>query len=350
MGYGSGGRMNELGGRMQLDPALLQGLGKGDTLAKDAIMKNPEKFFEYFGQNANIGATKENFTEAQLKERDKMGMLGKAIWDFTNQRYAEHKNNIQQIRWNVKDVGRFVTKGAASLGDINSFMSSNDREFSKLLGQLSKPDARSANAAERKLTQTLSEFLGRVSIPTTGQLFASSYNGLRDIRNQHKELKTYIKEGRWDKVAKFKVDKNTRWAQSYVKSAQTIVKNSKVVGGKIEPRKGRSAAVAKRLETLNKWKNSGNKNPRALSLGRISSNMARLTAQMSQTSARARSNGVPISKRTTDGVATYNAQLTQGVKNMVNNWRKSTGLTKLTNESVMSALRKETQGIRKRKA
>lgn len=350
MGYGAAGA-GLLGGRFQIDPAIFQGAGEGDKLAKDFIkeFKNPEKFFEYHGENANIGATKENLTKEQLKERDKMGMLGKAIWDFINQRYVEHKNNIQQIKWDIANDGTFRVKAGASLGDINKFISNNNEAFRTMLANLQNPNARTAAAAERKITKTLSEFLGRVSIPSLGQLFTSSYNGLREIRNQHKELKGYIRKGEWNKVANFKVNEHIPWARAYVNSAKTLMKSSRVVDGKIVARKGRNNAVNKRLETLNKWRESGNRKNSALSLNRISSNISRLSEQMRVTSTRARGLGVPVSKQTADGIGTYKANLTQGIKNTVNKWRNQTGLRKLKVADVMSNIRKETQAIRKRR-
>ena len=93
MGLGSGGNMRALGGRVQMNPAIFQGQGKGDTPANKAGVRDAEKFFQYFDKGVNIGATKDSLSKGQRKERDKMGLLGKSIWDFLNKRYVDHKND-----------------------------------------------------------------------------------------------------------------------------------------------------------------------------------------------------------------------------------------------------------------
>lgn len=347
MGYGAGGNMRALDGRVQMNPAIFQGQGKGDTPAGDGNVRDKEKFFEYFGQ-ANIGGTKDTLTPEQLKERDKMGVLGKSIWDFLNKRYVDHKNDIQQVSWGIANDGRISVKGNASIGDINKFVKENDKEFKKLLDSLSNPSKSVATKAENKITNLLSQFLGRVALPTRGQIFAETHNQLNSIKDKHNEFRDYIKNGQWNKVANFKMTKETKWAAPYVKSAQNLMKNSRMQNGKVVARQGRKDAVEKRLSTLNAWRNQGNSKSRALSLGKIESNINRLDAQMRETSNRARQFGVPLNTQSKNGVTTYKAQMTQHVRDMVKGIRKDAGLRKLSAERIVGELRKETQKYRGR--
>lgn len=349
MGYGSGGNMRALDGRVQMNPALFQGQGKGDTPASENNVRDAQKFFEYFGQ-ANIGGTKDTLTKDQLKERDKMGLLGKSIWDFLNKRYTDHKNDIQQMSWGIANDGRISVKGNASIGDINKFVKENNKEFNKLLSSLSNPSKSVATKAENKITNLLSQFLGRVALPTRGQIFAETHNQLNSIKDKHNEIRDYIKNGQWNKVANFKMTKETKWATPYVKSAQNLMKNSRLQNGKIVARQGRKDAVDKRLSTLTSWRNQGNAKSKALSLGKIESNINRLDAQMRETSNRARQFGVPLNTASQRGVATYKAQMTQHVRDMVKGIRKDAGLRKLSAERIVKELRKETQKYRGRQA
>jgi hypothetical protein len=342
MGYGSGGNMRSLDGRVQMNPALFQGKGEGDTPADQAGVRNSEKFFEYFGKS-NVGGTKDTLTTAQKKERDQMGMLGKSIWDFVNKRYMDHKNDIQQVSWGIANDGRISVKGNASIGDINKFIKENNKEFSKLLGNLSNPNKSLATKSENKITSILSDFLGRVSLPTRGQIFAETHNQLNSIRDKHIEIRDAIRSGKWNKVATFKTTKETKWATPYVKSAQALMKNAKNQNGNIVPRANRTAAVQKRLDTLNKWRDQGNKKAGALTLNRINSNVNRLGAQMRETSNRARQFGVPLDTKTQSGVTNYKAQTTQYLKELVKGIRKDSGLRKLTSKDIVNKLKKETQ-------
>ncbi len=350
MGYGTGGNMRALDGRVQMNPAIFQGQGKGDTPANQSNVRDAEKFFQYFDKNANIGATKENLTDAQLKERDQMGVLGKSIWDFLNKRYVDHKNDIQQVSWGIANDGRISTKGNASIGDINKFVKENNKEFEKLLNNLNNPSRGVATKAENKITNLLSEFLGRVALPTRGQIFAETHNQLNSIRDKHQEIRDYISKGQWNKVASFKMTKETKWAASYVNSAKTLMKNSRTQNGQVVARSGRNASVQKRLDTLNAWRERGNSRSKALSLNKIDSNISRLGAQMRETSNRARQFGVPLSTNTQTGVANFKAQMTQHVRDMVKGIRKDAGLRKLSAERIVKELRKETQGRRGRQA
>jgi hypothetical protein len=350
MGLGSGGNMRALDGRVQMNPAIFQGQGKGDTPANKAGVRDAEKFFQYNEANANIGATKENLTKEQIKERDKMGLLGKSIWDFVNKRYIDHKNDIQQVSFGIANDGRISVKGNASLGDINKFVSENNKEFQKLLNNLSNPQKGVATRAENRITGLLSEFLGRVALPTRGQIFAETHNQLNSISDKHKEIRDYIRSNQWNKVASFKTTKETQWAKSYVTAAKSLMKNAKTVNGKVVARQGRNASVQKRLNTLNGWRDKGSSNSRALSLAKINSNISRLNAQMRETSNRARQFGVPLSTSTQNGVATYKAQMTQHVRDMVKGIRKDAGLRKLSAERIIGELRKETQKRRGKQA
>lgn len=350
MGTGSGGNMRALDGRVQMNPALFQGQGKGDTPADQVKgIRDAEKFFEYFGK-ANIGGTKDTLTDAQLKERDQMGLLGKAIWDFVNKRYVDHKNDIQQMSWGIANDGRLSVKGNASLGDIDRFVKENNKEFNKLLNNLGNPNKGVATKAENKITGLLSEFLGRVTLPTRGQIFAETHNQLNSIRDKHYEIRDLIKNGQWNKVANFKTTKETKWAAPYVRSAKALMKNAKTQNGQIVARKGRDNAVQKRIDSLNKWRDQGNKRSGALSLGRINSNISRLGAQMRETENRARQFGVPLNTQTQNGVATFKAQMTQHVRDLVKGIKKDAGLRKLKATDIIKNLRKETQSRRGRQA
>jgi hypothetical protein len=349
MGFGSGGSMRALDGRVQMNPALFQGKGKGDTPAAEAGVRNPEAFFKYNSASENIGATKENLSAAQIKERDQMGVLGKSIWDFVNKRYMDHKNDIQQVSWGIANDGRISVKGNASLGDINNFVKENNKEFSKLLDNLKHPTAGVATKAENRITGLLTQFLGRVSLPTRGQIFAETHNQLASIRNTTAEIRGYIARGQWNKVATFKPTKETKWANSYVKTAKALMKNAKNQNGKIVARQGRSNTVKQKLDALSKLREKGNKSTNAISLARLGANISRLNAQMRETSNRARQFGTPLATNQ-KGVATYKAQLTQHVREMVKGIRKDTGLKNIKAERIISELKKETQNRRGRQA
>lgn len=343
MGYGSGGRTGDtkaLGGRFQMTPAIFQGQGKGDTPANENNVRDIVKFAEYHGEQANIGGTKDTLTSKERAERDKLGVLGRSLWDFINQRYVDHKNDIQQITWKIADDGTLRVKANASLGDINKFIKANNKEFSTLLDQLKNPHKGTATKAENKITDLMAKFLGRVTLPVRGQIFAETHNQLKEIRSKHEEIRDLISKGDWRGVKNFKLTKETQWAKSYKKMADRMYKD--IRQGKV--REGKTNTVQNKMNTLNSWRNSGSNNPKALSLAKINANISRLTSQMADTEARARGLGVVLD---TKGVTTFKADTTKHVRDLVKSFRNSTGF-KLSTSSVIKELKKETQKFRGR--
>jgi hypothetical protein len=347
MGYGAGGGgrtgdTRALGGRFQMTPAIFQGEGEGKTIATEANVRDIVKFAEYHGEQANVGGTKDTLTSKQREERDRLGMLTKAMWDFTNQRYVDHKNDIQQITWKIADDGTLRVKANASLGDINKFIKANNKEFNTLLAQLQGSNkGGAATKAEKKITDLMAKFLGRVTLPVRGQIFAETHNQLSGIRDKHQEIRNLISKGDWQGVKNFKLTKETQWAKAYKETADKMYKD--IRQGKAREKK--ETTVQKKMDILNSWRKSGSDRPKALSLAKIDANIARLTSQMADTKARARGLGVVLD---TKGVTTFKAATTQHVRNLVNSFRKSTGL-KLSTSSVINELKKETQKYRGRK-